>query len=127
MDPDFYTEETVHCDDSFDEIYDNGLDDPFEDLDSHFNFSDFDPDVEQEIKESLYPDQLDADQLALAMAFGEFTANENNPYDIDENTDKENWENTMRLYPLHKQHNLSTFEQYINGITSGQCKGPWIK
>ena len=81
--------------------------------------------------ENVYPDQLNADQLGTAMAFGEMLADENKVYDVDENTDRENWEGVMKLYPLQGLHDstntrrLSKFEQYINDITSGRQKGPW--
>lgn len=114
------------------DFYDDGDSCPNDSLDFDVDdSSDFDTKIEQDIEESLYPDQLNADQLALAMGFGEFTANGKEVYSVDENTDKENWEKAMKLYPLHEQpgfddnRSLSAFEQYVNSIISGQRKGPW--
>ncbi|MCK4454376.1 hypothetical protein KAU51_03535 [Candidatus Parcubacteria bacterium] len=121
MDPDFYTEDVVFCDNDLDEICNDLFDD--HEIDS----TDFDKRIEQDIEDSLY---TNADQLALAMGFGEFIVNGKEVYDVDENTDRENWRKAMKLYPLQGQYNsdnISTFEQYINEITSGQRKGPWVK
>lgn len=123
MDPDFYNEDEAFYDDELDEIC----------TEHHLDSSDFDTNIEQDIKESLYSDQLDADQLALAMGFGEFVINGKKVYDVNEKTDRENWEGAMKLYPLQGQYNpdtiskLSGFEKYINEITSGQRKGPWVQ
>lgn len=113
IDPEFYNEEISEewSDNFFDDIYDTPSD--------------------QDTDESLHPDDLNADQLGLAMAFGEFVVDDRNEYDIDEDTDGENWEGVMELYPLQGVYHskdarsLSKFEQYIDGITSGQFKGPW--
>lgn len=119
MDPDFYTEDL--------EFYSDGCsneNDPFDDIDQPLESDEFDADIEKDIKESLY---TEADQIALAMGFGEFIVNDKKVYDIDENTDRENWEGAIKLCSLQKEkeHDQDKFEQYINGITSGQRKGPW--
>ena len=125
MDPDFYTEDH----DNFEE----GIGDEWSD--NFFDNSDdlFDPFNELDIEGALHPDQLNADQLGTALAFGETLSDDRDVYDMDEGTDKENWEGVMKLYPLQGAYHstdarsLSKFEQYINGITSGQFKGPWCR
>lgn len=129
MDPDFHIEDnTVFCADDDEDILNDVCEDVFDD---HCpDPSDFDTNVEQGIKDSLYTARSEADQLALAMGFGEFIVNGKKVYDVDENTDRENWEKTMSLYPLQDQpnsNNLNTFEHYINDITSGLHKGPWVQ
>lgn len=117
-DPLFYNE-SLSLEEPIDEDWPDNL---FEDPDVSFD--------DEESDDSLYPDHLNADQLGVAMAFGEAT-NNNSSYDVDENTDKENLEGVMKLYPLQgmyqstKARSLSKFEQYINDITSGQLEGPW--
>ena len=46
-------------------------------------------------------------------------------YDVDENTDKENWEEVQKLVALETRHErrgkkLRPFEQYVNDICSGK-------
>ena len=133
MDPNFCTEEIVFYDNDLEEKCDEWVDKEVCDewTDSFFeNDTDY---PEQNIIDSLQNDQLNADQMGLAMAFGEFTSIQEKAYDIDENTDEENWKNAMNLCSLQDRHNsisgqkLAIFEQYINNITSGKCKGPWDK
>lgn len=126
MEQSFYTKDPLFYNES------SSLEDPVaEDWSDNF-FED--PDVpfdDEESDGSLYPDHLNADQLGVAMAFGEAVNNNSNNYDVNENTDKENLEGVMKLYPLQgmyqstKARSLSKFEQYINDITSGQLEGPW--
>lgn len=124
MDPDFYTEDSLFHDDFEEETETEWSDNFFES--SNDLFTPFD-----EIDNALYPDQLNADQLGTALAFGELLSEDKDKYNLDEDTDKENWEEVMKLYPLQGAYHsadarsLSKFEQYINGITSGQLKGPW--
>jgi len=126
MDPDFYTEDDVFHDDFEEEMGDEWSGNFFKNSDDLFT-----PFDELDIEDALYPDQLNADQLGVALAFGEILSEDRGVYDVDEDTDKENWEGVMKLYPLQEAHHstnarsLSRFEQYINGITSGQTKGPW--
>ena len=129
MDPNFCTEEkTTFYDENLEKTCDNWSNDLFEDIDNSFDA--FDTFIEQDVVNS---DPLSADQLGLAMAFGEFASIQEKTYDVDENTDEENWENAMNLCSLQDRHNsvhgqkLAVFEQYINDITSGKCKGPWDK
>lgn len=120
MDPDFCTE---FYDDDLEEKCDGWADKEICDewTDSFF---------EDDRSES---DQLNADQMGLAMAFGEFASIQEKTYNIDENTDEENWKNAMNLCSLQDRHDstsgqkLAKFEQYINNITSGKRKGPWDK
>lgn len=127
MDPDFYTEDdAIFCDDFERETEDEWADNFFDDTDTLSSLFD-----EQNIDATLIPDHLNADQIGTALAFGEILSDDRGDYDVDENTDKENWEGVMELYPLqgiHRSENvrsLSKFEEYINGITSGQLRGPW--
>ena len=108
-----------------------GKDDPLEDVfedehsDWHDNLFEDNNSFEQDIKDPL---QLSADQIGLAMSFGESITEKE--YDVDENTDKENWEKVMELYPLPNKYvneqKIDKFEDYINNITSGYQKGPWV-
>lgn len=118
MDPDFYTDDIEAKDEDWSESFfeeTDGLSTPFDEPND----------------ELLYPDELNADQLGTALAFGEVLSDDRDAYDMDKDTDKENWENVMKLYPLQgiyhstDSRSLSKFEQYINEITSGQLKGPW--
>lgn len=119
MDPDFCIEKTIFHDDSLEDTFGD------EHSDWHDNLFEDDNSFEQDIKDSL---QLSADQIGLAMSFGESIAEKK--YDIDENTDKENWEKTMELCPLPNKYvneqKMNTFEDYINNITSGYQNGPWV-
>lgn len=125
MDPDFYTEDHDHFEEGVEDEWSDNFFDNSDDL--------FDPFNELDIDGALHPGQLNADQLGIALAFGETLSDDRDVYDMDEDTDKENWEGVMKLYPLQGAHHstdarsLSKFEQYINGITSGQLKGPWCR
>jgi hypothetical protein len=125
MDPNFCTE---FYDDEFEEKCDEWAD---KEVCDEWTDSFFENDhLEQDPLQSV---QLNADQMGLAMAFGEFASIQERTYDIDEDTDKENWENAMSLCSLQDRHSpangqkLAEFEQYINNITSGKCNGPWNK
>lgn len=128
MDPDFCMEEKATFYDEelerdLDKACNNGCDEDF-----FRGIEDFDQ-FEHDTDELLYPDNLNADQIGLAMSFGEMVGKDREEYDVDENTDDENWKNTMKLYPLQSKYNcsrtLSNFEEYINEITSGKINGPW--
>ena len=117
------------------EFYDNDLEekcDEWDDKELCDEWTDgfFENDTEQD---PLQDSQLNADQMGLAMAFGEFASIQEKTYDVDENTDKENWKNAMSLCSLQDRHNstggqkLAEFEQYISNITSGKYNGPWNK
>lgn len=127
MDPDFYTEDDDIFRDGFErEIDDEWANNFFDGVDTLSDFF-----GKQDIDTTLAPDHLDADQLGTALAFGEILSDDRDVYDMDEDTDRENWEGVMKLYPLQGMYHsknvrsLSKFEEYINGITSGQLKGPW--
>jgi hypothetical protein len=79
-----------------------------------------------------------ADAMGSAFAFGEMMSGEEREqaelnhieeeilekeFDVDENTDAENWEKAMRLTSLSSRHSyrkaLRPFEQYVDDI----CKG----
>ena len=126
MDPDFCIEEETFYDEELEGELDRACDDWNEDF--FRGVEDFDQ-FEHDADELLYPDHLNADQLGLAMAFGDLVSKDKEEYDVDEDTDDENWKNAMKLYPLQSRYNtsqdLSGFEKYISGITSGQTKGPW--
>ena len=73
---------------------------------------------------------LGPDKMGIALALAEEIAEERasryweteDQYDLDENTDKENWERAMKFTSLnnrHKKIKLRPFEQYIDDI----CKG----
>ena len=126
MDPYFY-EEDLFDKDSFEDASSEFCDDDIFESDSEFDRS-----VEMEIEKTLSTGQLNADQMAIALGFGEHITAKEESYDIDEDTDKENLKEVIKLGSLkeHEHHNtrsLSVFEQYINKITSGQCKGPWAQ
>lgn len=125
MDPDFCTE-----------FYDNDLEekcDEWDDKEICDEWTDgfFEDDTDYSEQGDINPSQnsqLNADQMGLAMAFGEFTSIQEKTYDVDEKTDKENWKNAMNLCSLqdrHSEQKLAEFEQYINNITSGKYNGPW--
>ena len=127
MDPDFYTEDDDIFRDDFErETDDEWADNFFDEADTLSSLFD-----EQNIDVTLIPDHLNADQLGTALAFGEILSDDRGDYDVGEDTDKENWEEVMKLYPLQGMyHNtnarvLSKFEQYIDGITTGKMRGSW--
>ncbi len=130
MDPNFCTEETAFYDDDLEEKCDEWADKKTWD---EWTDSFFENDTDYPEQDVLQNNQLNADQMGLAMAFGEFASIQKKTYDIDEDTDEENWENAMNLCSLQDRHSptnkqkLAEFEQYINNITSGKCKGPWDK
>ena len=125
MDPEFYKDTEF-----YDEDLEKDLDEKCNDWDEDFfrEVEDFEK-FEHDVEELLYPDQLNADQIGLALAFGDLVTKDREAYGVDENTDKENWESAMKLYPLQSRYNstrnLSGFEKYIDGITSGRTEGPW--
>lgn len=131
MDPDFYREEAAGF---YDEALEKDLEGEEEHWDERF-FNELEEDEPeqdiQDIEGLLYPDRLNADQVGLSLAFGEFILDDKKTYDVDENTDTENWENAMELCSLQDRHNsvrsLSEFEKYVNDIASGITKGPWSK
>lgn len=78
---------------------------------------------------TLFKDDHDGSDIANALAFAELLSDENTVYDVDENTDEENWDKAEQLcslkkttdYPVH----LEPFELYIEGIITHDRKGPW--
>ena len=123
MDPYFYTEDHDNFEEEIDDEWSDNFFDDADTLSSLFD--------EQNINATSIPDHLNADQLGTALAFGEILSDDNCDYDVGEDTDKENWDGIMKLYPLQGMyHNtnarvLSKFEQYIDGITTGKMRGPW--
>lgn len=118
MDPDFYdddegcwegmeeeTDPEEYVYDTFDHI-----------LDTNDPVDDDDPGPDYEL-----------DHMDMAMAFAlsdEIRDAERKNYDIDENTDGENWEKAEKLAALSTRHKrgrkLKPFEQYISDICEGR-------
>jgi hypothetical protein len=69
---------------------------------------------------------LSADELAIALALGETIGNskKSSLHEVDENTDRENFEAVQKLISLKSRHErtsrLRPFEQYVEDICQGR-------
>jgi hypothetical protein len=78
-------------------------------------------DLEHELEEDL--GGLDAADIGLAMSFADHLASRD--YEVDENTDRENWEAVKKLVSLQSRHQqpkkkLRRFESYVQEILDGK-------
>lgn len=119
MDPDYYEDEYAADpdEDQFTALTED--EDLFYDTyDRIIEESEFDPAYDFE---RSAPGELDELEFGMAFAIAEGFIRDEERELLDENTDKENWEEAMRLNPVNRgtRVNLRPFEQYIDDI----CKG----
>lgn len=93
------------------------------------NDNDFGNDVTDELYTDMFEDEHPGRDIGDALAFADLLSAEKKTYEVDENTDKENWDTAMELCSLQERGSnkrvLPDFEQYIEEILSGGQKGPW--
>lgn len=72
--------------------------------------------------------QLDGTEMGMAFALASEMADSDSHYDVDENTDQENWNKAMHATPLASRHetksNLRPFEQYVQDYIRRGFKHP---
>ena len=60
---------------------------------------------------------IDGTEMGMVGALADELAGDSNKYDLNENTDRENWEKAMKFISLSSRHkpkrNLPPFEQYV--------------
>lgn len=94
------------------DTYDQIVDD-LEDLDDNLN------DVSEERDFDNSFDMPDSIEMGLALALAEEICESKKQYNVDKDTDRENWNKIMQLVPLHNgraETHLRPFEQYIDDI-----------
>ena len=92
--------------------------------------NDFNDDIVDEVYNNMFEDEHPGKDIGDALAFADLLSDEKKiAYDMDENTDKENWDTAMELCSLQERGTnnriLPDFEQYIEKILLGKQKGPW--
>ncbi len=128
-DPDFYEDEEYrdgeeeYIFDTYDRIIDDvELDPEMYDPDSEFN-PEIQPDDEFGLGMEETDEGLDATTMGMALALADaINETEGKRWDVDEDTDRENWEQIQALATRHNSTDnkpLRPFEQYIDDI----CKG----
>ena len=131
IDPDFF----------FDDMREEFGEDEYDDYDSIIDEEDLFDRIDNDLDDIYleeFPEEVversttsndplsNAELAGMAFAFGAEMRDEERKrkYDIDEKTDKENWDKAMRLTSLQSRHTtkkkkLRPFEQYVDDI----CKG----
>jgi len=107
-----YQEEYVF--DTYDEIIDEDV----------LGFNDIDPDLD----ENNYDWDIDGAEMGLMGALAAEMSEESRRYDVDENTDRENWKRAVEAptYTSRQQQrsNLRPFEQYVQDYIKRGCRHP---
>jgi hypothetical protein len=114
MDPLFFG------DDDYDDGYHDGLEEADDSLDEIID--EFDPDSQDD-----YDWEISGAEMGLIGALAsELSARRS--YDVDENTDKENWEKAQQVAPLGSRHQVGSklrpFEQYVQDYIKRGFKHP---
>lgn len=107
---------------------DGDIDDSLDESEEEYIFDTYDRIVDENELSINKDDGFDLrpEDIGLAFAFAEAVMDEekSRQYDVDENTDTENWEKVQKLVALETRHKttntrLRPFEQYVDEI----CKG----
>jgi hypothetical protein len=96
-----------HDEDDYEDDYEDEREDDYDD-----DYDDRDLDVFDHACED--EPELNVDSVGLALAFGETISDNDNKYDLDENTDEENMREASKYFGTQKvESNLRPFEEYV--------------
>lgn len=126
MDPNFYDDD-YDDPESYNQPDFGGMEDP-SDCCEEYVYDTYDrifSEDEVEPPELDPHDDLDAIEMGMAFAFAETVIDaERKKYDVDENTDQDNWNRVNEVLSLESRHTskqqLRPFEQYISEICNGR-------
>lgn len=119
MDPDFFE------DDGYDEGFDDGEEYVFDTYDSIIDENAFD-EVDPDRDENCYDWDITGAEMGLMGALASEFAEEKGHYALDENMDRKNWEQAVKVSPYAPRRrtasNLPPFEQYVQDYIQRGCR-----